>query len=460
MPSDPALAELITLLGTDSVLTDAADCVAYAFDNSRRSVPPRAVVMANKPSDVEQTVRWCAGRGIPLTVRGRGTNTVGASVPLSDGIALSLERMNRVIDYSPADRMITVEAGCLNQTVQEYARKDGLFWAPDPTSAAYSSVGGNLGCNAGGPHAVRYGTCRDNILGLSAVIGDGSRIRVGSRTTKSVVGLDLTRLLVGSEGTLGVITQATLKLTPLPQARRTIRAEFRSVDDAAQAVSTLLAQADSPAVCEFMDDQAVGLVRPDVSLAPDCCALLLLECHGSDSSTRGTCAAWKALLSTTLAGWQEATEPAAVAGVWAARKALSPRLRSLAPNKTNEDVVVPVSRIPELVGGVREISSASGIPIVCFGHAGNGNLHVNLMYDRNNPAQAASHDGALRAVFELTIRLGGSLSGEHGVGLAKRDFVGLELDAATLNAMRAVKKALDPHNILNPDKGLPRADLA
>lgn len=455
MATDTRLTALQNQLGSDSVLTDPADCIAYAFDNSRRSVPPQAVVLASTTADVETTVRWCAQTATPLTVRGRGTNTVGASVPLAQGIALSLERMNRVIEYSAADRMITVEAGCLNQTVQEHVRKDGLFWAPDPTSAAYSSVGGNLGCNAGGPHAVRYGTCRDNILGLSAIIGDGSLIRVGSRTTKTVVGLDLTRLLVGSEGTLGVITQATLKLTPLPQARRTIRAEFRSVDAAAQAVSALLAQADSPAVCEFMDDQAVELVRPDVKLAADCRALLLLECHGSESSTLGTCAAWKSTLADALVGWQEASDPAAVAKVWAARKALSPRLRSLAPNKTNEDVVVPVSRIPELVRGVREISQGSGIPIVCFGHAGNGNLHVNLMYDRNNPAQAAVHDDALRSVFELTIRLGGSLSGEHGVGLAKRDFVGLELDQPTLVAMRAVKKALDPHNILNPDKGLP-----
>ncbi len=455
MAIDPPLDGLVRQLGANSVLADPADCIAYSFDNSRRAVSPRAVVLASTPADVAATVRWCGETHTPLTVRGRGTNTVGATVPLESGLVLSLERMNRVIDYSPADRTITVEGGCLNQTVQDTARSDHLFWPPDPTSAAYSSVGGNLGCNAGGPHAARYGTCRDNILGLSAVIGDGSLIRVGSRTTKSVVGLDLTRLLVGSEGTLGIITQATLRLTPLPQARRTVRAEFGSVQQAAQAVSRLLAQADSPAVCEFMDDKAVGLVRQDVELAAGCHALLLLECHGTVETTRATCAHWRTLLDEDLVSWLEASDATEVAGLWGARKALSPRLRSLAPNKTNEDVVVPVSRIPELVAGVRNISESSGIPIVCFGHAGNGNLHVNLMYDRNDATQAHNHDGCLQAVFELTIALGGSLSGEHGIGLAKRDFVGLELDAPTLAAMRAVKRALDPHNILNPDKGLP-----
>ncbi len=455
MATDSNLGQLARQLGAGSVLTDAADCIAYAFDNSRRSVTPRAVVLASNEVEIAAAVRWCMETRTPLTVRGRGTNTVGATVPLAGGLVLSLERMNRVLDYSPADRSITVEAGCLNQQVQEIAGADRLFWPPDPTSAAYSSIGGNLGCNAGGPHAVRYGTCRDNILGLAAIIGDGSRIRVGSKTTKSVVGLDLTRLLVGSEGTLGIITQATLKLTPLPSARRTVRAEFGSVDAAARAVSRLLAQADSPAVCEFMDDRAVGLVRGDVQLASGCEALLLIECHGTESTTQETCAQWREMLTRDLLGWQEASTAEDVVQVWAARKALSPRLRGLAPNKTNEDVVVPVSRIPDLVGGVREISDRHGIPIVCFGHAGNGNLHVNLMYDRNDPKQAAQHDDCLNAVFELTIALGGSLSGEHGVGLAKRDFVGLELDSATLAAMRAVKNALDPHHILNPDKGLP-----
>lgn len=458
MATETALGELKALLRAGRVLVDPADCMAYSFDNSRRSVVPCAVVLAEDENDISATLQWCIQTRTPLTVRGRGTNTVGASVPVEAGLVLSLERMNRIVEYAPDDRSITVEAGCLNQSVQETAAADGLFWPPDPTSAAYSSVGGNLGCNAGGPHAVRYGTCRDNILGLRAVIGDGSVIRVGSRTTKSVVGLDLTRLLVGAEGTLGIITQATLRLTPRPQARRTVRAEFHSVDQAAVAVSRLLRHPDAPAVCEFMDDRAVGLVRPDVMLAKGCNALLLLECHGTDDTTAASCKDWQELLHNDLVGWQEATETEAVAQIWAARKALSPRLRSLAPNKTNEDVVVPVSRIPDLVAGVRQISEQHLIPIVCFGHAGNGNLHVNLMYDRNKPEQAAQHDSCLAAVFALTIELGGSLSGEHGVGLAKRDFVGLELSPATLAAMRAVKKALDPHNILNPDKGLPLAD--
>lgn len=437
------------------LLTDPADCHAYAYDNSRRAQPPAAVILARDVDEVIALVDTCRRQRSPLTVRGRGTNTVGATVPLQGGVVLSLERMQKILDYSPADRSITVEAGCLNGAVQTHVRADNLFWPPDPTSAPYSSIGGNLGCNAGGPQAVRYGTSRDNILGLEAVLGTGRLIRVGSRTTKSVVGLDLTRLLVGSEGTLGIITQATLKLAPLPQARRDVRAEFASVEQAAQAVSILLRSADAPAACEFMDDRAVELVRDATELHPQCRALLLLQAHGRADAVGPLCRQWQSLLSAHTLSWQEADDPAAVAALWQARKALSPRLRLLAPNKTNEDVVVPVSRIPALVARIRELSMESSIPIVCFGHAGNGNLHVNLMYDQANPQQMAAHDACLEGVFAATIALGGSLSGEHGIGLAKRDFVHLELDADTRDAMHAVKAALDPDNILNPDKGLP-----
>lgn len=437
------------------VLTDPADCLAYGFDNSRREQNPAAVVIANHAHDVQAAVRWCARHQRPLTVRGRGTNTVGASVPLAHGLVLSMERMDRVIDYQPADRYIEVEAGILNQAVQDHVAPDGLFWAPDPTSAPYSSVGGNLGCNAGGPKAVRYGTCRDNVLGLSAVIGNGELIRVGARTTKAVVGLDLTRLLVGSEGTLGIIISAVLRLTPRPAARRVARIEFASVAAAAQGVATLLSQPVGPSVCEFLDDRAVGLIRDDVALDGNTQAILLVECHADHAQLHSITQAWKQALGSSFCAWEDSDDPSEMLALWAARKALSPRLRRLAPNKTNEDVVVPVSKIPQLVATVAGLSERHGIPIVCFGHAGNGNLHVNLMYDKNNRAQLAEHDQCLEGVFRAALGCGGSLSGEHGVGLAKRDFVHWELDPATLAAMRSVKHALDPHGILNPDKGLP-----
>lgn len=438
-----------------SLLTDPADCLAYGFDNSRREQTPAAVVLADSVPDVQATVRWCARHKRPLTVRGRGTNTVGASVPLANGVVLSMERLDQVIDYQPADRYIEVQAGMLNQGVQDHVEGEGLFWAPDPTSAPYSSVGGNLGCNAGGPKAVRYGTCRDNVLGLSAVIGNGELIRVGARTTKAVVGLDLTRLLIGSEGTLGIITSAVLRLTPAPAARRAVRIEFSSVAAAAQGVATLLAQPMGPSVCEFLDDRAVGLVRDDVPLHAATQAILLVECHGDSDALPGVTMGWKHALAATFCAWEESEDPTQMQALWAARKALSPRLRRLAPNKTNEDVVVPVSKIPQLVAQVAALSQRHGIPIVCFGHAGNGNLHVNLMYDKHNPAQHAEHDPCLAGVFRAALACGGSLSGEHGVGLAKRDYVHWELDAPTLAAMHSVKKALDPHGILNPDKGLP-----
>jgi D-lactate dehydrogenase (quinone) len=403
-------------------------------------------------------VRLCNRDGVCLVARGRGSGTTGASVPTRGGIVMSLERMERIVRIAPGDRVIVVEPGVTNQAVQDAAGAAGLFWPPDPTSAAYSTVGGNLACNAAGPRSVKYGTTRENTLGLRAVTGAGDEIRTGVQTSKGVVGYDLTRLLVGSEGTLAIITEATLKLSPLPQARRTMQAVYGSIHAAAEAVARIMAQPATPCALEFIDGRAIEMIRDysEAGLPAGAGALLMIEVDGMAEAIEAEVAAVRA--AATLPGLLSFGVGATadeIAALWATRKALSPALRKIAPKKINEDVVVPVSRIPALIAGLDQLSREFGVTIVNFGHAGNGNIHVNLLVDPDDPRQMAQAEPCLSRVFDLVLALGGTLSGEHGVGIEKRPFVARELDPAALALMRGIKRQFDPNGILNPDKTLP-----
>jgi D-lactate dehydrogenase (quinone) len=450
------------LLG-DGLRTDESERLTYGYDNSRKQAMPDAVALPSTPEHVVALVRACRAHRVPVIARGRGTNTTGAAVPFMGGVVVSFERMNRILDIRPGDRCAIVQPGVLNGDLQRALREHGLFWPPDPTSADYSSIGGNLACNAGGPRAVKYGATRDNVLALSAVTGSGELIHCGTATTKGSTGYDLQRLLVGSEGTLALIVEATLKLTPIPGARRTLRALYADVESAAAAVARLMAQPVTPSMLEFMDGDALRLAREhmqrsssDSDLPTHAGALLMIEADGDAATLPAAVEALR--LAASGAGCIEvepAADDAARERLWAARKALSPALRGLAPGKINEDVVVPVSRIPDLVAGVRALAHEVALPIVCFGHAGNGNLHVNLMYDPADADQNARAQAAMARVFALALGLGGTLSGEHGIGVAKRDFMPQAIDPATLATMRAVKAAFDPDGILNPGKLLP-----
>lgn len=452
------LRELLRLADGDSLLTDPADCWAYGYDNSRRHALPQAVVFPTTEERVVALVRLCQRERVPLVARGRGTGTTGATVPDRGGVVVSFERMNRILELDPANRLAVVQPGLTNQALQDAAAAQGFFWPPDPTSAAVCTIGGNLAYNAAGPRAVKYGTPRDNTLGLRAVTGSGQLIRTGVRTTKGVVGYDLTRLLIGSEGTLALITEATLKLTPLPEAKRTLRATYRSIHAAAEAVSILMAQPVIPCALELMDRAAIDTVRgySGLDLAPEAGALLMIEVDGPSAGIESAAAAiaQAARVSGCLEVLVAHTETE-VDVLWRTRKALSPALRRLAPKKINEDVVVPVSRMGDFIDGLERLSQESGIRIVNFGHAGNGNIHVNLLVNPDDPAEMSAAHQCLDAVFELVLQLGGTLSGEHGVGLEKRDFIARELDSATLDVMRQIKSQLDPHHILNPGKALP-----
>ena len=458
MPLPPALhADLAALLG-DGWRTDPGERLTYGYDNSRRQAMPDAVALPTTREQVVALVRACRTHRVPVVARGRGTNTTAAAVPIEGGVVVSFERMQRILAIRPGDRCAVVEPGVLNGELQRALAPHGLFWPADPTSADYSTIGGNLACNAGGPRAVKYGASRDNVLALTAVTGAGDLVTCGSATTKGATGYDLQRLLVGSEGTLALIVEATLKLTPRAPQRRAVRALYRDVASAAAAVARLMAQPMTPSMLEFMDGDCVRLAREvgGADIPPGAGALLMLEADGdAETLPHAVEALLRAAEGDGLVSLDDAADADAAAKLWAARKALSPALRTLAPGKLNEDVVVPVSRIPELVAGVQALAREFALPIVSFGHAGNGNLHVNVLFDPVDAPQNERAHAAMARVFALALSLGGTLSGEHGIGLLKRDFMPQALDAPTLELMRAVKRAFDPDGILNPGKLLP-----
>ena len=445
-------------LPVGKIHTDPADCWTYGYDNSKRHALPEAVAFPATHDEVMAVVRLCNEYHVPLTPRGRGTGTTGAVVPLEGGLTMSLERMSRILELAPDNRFAVVEPGLTNQALQDALKPLGFFWPPDPTSAAYCSIGGNLAYNSAGPRAVKYGTPRDNIFGLRAVTGDGRELRTGVYTSKGVVGLDLTRLIVGSEGILAIITAATLKLTPLPESIRTLRAVYASVDAATRAIARIMAQPLTPCALEFMDANAIEMIRhySDVELPTGAGALLMIEIDGPESGLDAAVAgiAHSAQVEGML-DFLIARNASEVEALWRTRKALSPALRKVAPGKINEDVVVPVTELPALIGGLNGLSQKHGIPIVNFGHAGNGNIHVNLLLDPAQPGQQEQAEECLSEVFDLVLGLRGTLSGEHGIGLVKRDYVSRELDTVSMDLMRAIKRQFDPNGILNRGKMLP-----
>lgn len=449
------LAQLRSLLPSDRLYTDPVDCYAYAYDNSRKIFPPEAVAFPLTTNEVQAIVTLCNAHKIPLTPRGRGTGTSGGSLPEQGGVALSLERMLRIIAVDPANRVIVAEPGVLNQSVQDAAKPHGFFWPPDPSSAAYSSIGGNLATCAGGPHAVKYGASRDHVLGLKAVTGKGEIIKTGCYTTKGVVGYDLTRLLVGSEGTLAVITEATLKLTPLPQATGGLTAHYRDAASCATAIIAIMTLPQVPSALEFLDAGSLNLIRgrfPEM-LPANTRAMLMIEVDGSPREiAEASAAILGACHNDGLLRAEPTTDPVAL---WQARKALSPLLRDIAPKKINEDVVVPVAALPEFLQDLARLSAEYRVANVNFGHAGNGNIHVNLLVNPDHADEMERAEKCLNQVFDLVIRLNGTLSGEHGVGSEKRAYVGKEIDATTLALMKDIKRVFDPNNILNPGKLFP-----
>ncbi len=436
---------------------DKEDLLCYAYDATNSPILPDAVAFPASAQEVSSIVRLAFDEGFPVIPRGAGTGFTGGSVPVNGGVVVSFERMNRIIGIDTDNLVATVEPGVVTWDLQQEVEAKGLFYPPDPTSLKFSTVGGNIAENAGGPKAVKYGVTRDYVLGLEVVLPDGEIVTTGVRTAKGVVGYDLTRLIVGSEGTLGMVTKAFLRLLPLPQAGKTLFAVFPSLKDAASAVSKIIKARIIPSTLEIVDSTSMRCVEEYAGAGlPKTGSFLLIEVDGSvDGVEREATEIKKICVEADAARVEEATDKKAVKDLWKARRAISASLFRIKPNKINEDVVVPRSCIVEFVSGIEDIAAKRGLLIACFGHAGDGNIHVNIMHDRKIAEEAVAADAAVREVFELTLSLGGTISGEHGVGMTKAGYLGMELSPAVIETMKKIKKAFDPKGIMNPGKIFP-----
>ncbi len=451
------ISALQSLLGEEQVHTATADRISYSYDNSRISVLPQAVLFPTSGEQVAEIVQLCRQYHTPITARGRGTATTGAAVPVENGIILSTEQMRTILRVDPDNRLMVVEPGVTNLEVQQAAAEFKFFWAPDPGSSSFCTVGGNIACGSAGPHAVKYGTVRENILGLKAIIGTGRAIRTGTETTKWAAGYDLTQLLTGSEGTLAIITEATLKLLPKQPQKRMMRALYLDMQHAADAVATVMAQPTTPCALEFMDQNSLELIRSRLGDDfPDTAgAMLMIELDGSEHTINEALPIIEqAATNNGLVDFRIATDRQETKRLWYARKILSPRLREIAPKKINEDIVVPVSSIPEVISFIQHLAERFQLKIANFGHAGNGNLHTNLLVNPDDAAEMERAEACLEELFTKVIALKGAISGEHGVGLVKLPFVEKQFNETERQLMAGIKQLFDPDGILNPGKGI------
>ena len=451
---------LTAIVGADFLKTDEAALAAYGTDALKRGRPADVVVLPRDTSEVAAVARLCNEWRVPIVPRGAGTGYTGGAVPSRGGVVLSLERMHRILEIDEPNLIAVVEPHVITGDLQDAVERIGLFYPPDPASLRQSTIGGNVAECAGGPRAFKYGTTKRYVLGLEAVLPTGEIIETGGKVVKNVVGYDLTQLLVGSEGTLAIITRIILRLVPRPPVQATIRATFRDVAAAAAAVVHITRARVIPAALELIDGESLEAVARQLgvrSLAPaGTAALLLLEVDGvpaaaEDEAARVEGACRDAGATEVLRARDEAERQE----LWRVRRELSLSLRQVAKLKFNHDVVVPKGRIPELFELVARIRREFRLRIPLFGHAGDGNIHVNIMVDPDDGDEVARAHAAERVLFEGVVDLEGSISGEHGIGFSKAPFLPIELSPDEIALMKRVKQAFDPHGILNPGKIFP-----
>lgn len=441
------------------------DLICYSFDGAQISFMPDGVVFPIDAVEVSKLLKLANELNFPVVPRGAGSGMTGGSLPVQGGIVLSTERMINILEIDKANQFALVEPGVINGDLQSAVEKENLFYPPDPASLKFSTIGGNIAECAGGPRAFKYGVTKDYVQALEVVLPNGDIVHTGTNTVKGVVGYDLTRLIVGSEGTLGVVTKALLKLIPKPEEKTTVLAVFNKLSDGASLILDIIEGGLKPAALEFMDSICVDAVKANgVEDLPSGEALILIDIDGDAEHVKEETEKIIAICKKRNAAELKVAEGNASSSsydssgtsesdkLWAARRIMSQSLKKIKPHKINEDVVVPRSRIVDLIEGTREIAKKHDVIIACFGHGGDGNIHTNIMVDKNNMEEMARGESAVKEVFELTVKLGGTISGEHGVGIMKSDYIGLEMDDATINLMKTIKKSLDPNNILNPGK--------
>jgi glycolate oxidase len=453
------ITELEQAIGPEKVLFSPVDLIAYSFDGTFEQHLPDAVVLPETNEEVSAVVRVAAQHDVPIVPRGMSSGLAGGSIPVRGGIVLSLTRMNRILEIDEENMTATVEAGVVTADLQAAVEKLGLFYPPDPSSIKQSTIGGNVACNAGGPRCLKYGVTSNYVLGLTVILADGRIVRTGGKAIKYVTGFNMNQFFVGSEGALGVITEVILRLICKPPHARTALVHFPTLDDAGRSVHAVLTRGLVPAAMELLDETAIECIEKamQLGLPLDVEAIMVIESDGADEESvqREIDAIADICLQAGAGRVDVARDEERRAELWRARRSISPSLARKAPNKLGEDITVPRSAIPEAVRRIKAISARYGLPIVVFGHAGDGNLHPNILFDRRDPAQWKKVEQIVGEVFQVALDLGGTLSGEHGIGTFKLPYMRDALGPASINIQWRVKQAMDPQNILNPGKVLP-----
>ena len=450
--------ELKGIAGEENVLISPEELLCYSYDGTVLQHLPEIVVLPRTTEEVAATVGLANRERIAIVPRGAGTNLAGGTIPIKGGIVISLTRMTDILEIDTVNMVAVVQPGVVTARLQAEVARQGLYYPPDPASQKATTIGGNVGMDAGGPHALKYGVTSDYVMGLEVVLPSGELIRTGGKAIKNVTGYNLTQLFVGSEGTLGVITEITLRLIPQPETSGSVLAAFADLDDAATLVNRILHAGVTPAVIEIMDRMTIQTVDDYLQsgLPREAAALLLIQVDGVQAAVEQELRVVTQLCRDNKATMVEvASTPAEEAGLWKARQSISPSLTRVRPNKLGEDISVPREAIPEVVRRIQEIAKERELPIVIFGHISDGNLHPNILFDQTDPEEMDRVEAASGDIFEIATAVGGTLSGEHGIGLLKQKYLHLDLPEGTVEVMRTIKRALDPHNIMNPGKIFP-----
>ncbi len=455
MITDSIKQEFVAIVTAKRYLDRPEELTCYAYDAFLEEAMPHAVIFPETTDEVSRILKTASSHNIPVTARGAGTSVCGAPVPVHHGIVVCFSKMDKIIEINTRDRYVIVQPGVINADVQKALQPFGFFYPPDPGSMNTATIGGNIAQNAGGPRCLKYGVTMDYVLGMEAVLADGKIVRFGSRNVKDVTGYKMAALFCGSEGTLGLVTQAILKVVPLPETTRTLMVNFSDLDDTANAVSDIIGSGILPAAMELMDQFTLNAIEDSAGLGLDreAAGSLLIEIDGTAQACEQEMGRIvERLKANNATRIQEATSPAEQAQIWTARRSAYGVFARLAPNLISEDVTVPVSQVPEMIRRIVKIAKNHGLRVGVLAHAGDGNMHPMIPADRNNKEEWARVEHAFDEIFAAAADLGGTLSGEHGIGLAKVKYLPLVMNQDSINLMTRIKQAIDPQGILNPGK--------